>query len=462
MDLLLDLPAGLGRRAALEHALRQAIADGQLEPGAALPSTRQLAQTLALARGTVVDAVEQLAAEGLVETRHGALSRVAHVPPSAPARTTAKRLRTGTRAAADFSPGNPDLTTFPRAMWASAVRRALGTCDAASLGYGNPQGHIELRRALVEYLGRTRGVTATPDDIVVTAGFTQALAAIGRAARSVVGDDVVVEDPSLDRHRILLDHAGLRLIPVAVDSDGVRVDEMPEERATALVTPGHHTPLGVSLSSARRGELATWAARHEGLVVEDDYDGELRYDRRPVRAFQALDPGRVAYCGTASKSFAPGLRLAWCVLPHGFVEPVLEAMWSIGGWAVSAVEQLTLADIMGSGGYDRHVRMIRHEYRRRRDMLLAALTTRVPSVRVEGVAAGLNAMVVLPQGTDEGAAVEALAERSVAVFGLTTFAVDPDRCGHSPAIVVNYGRPYGHRYRESLDRLVDALAAVLS
>ncbi len=456
MDLLLDVPAGRGRRRALEQALRRAIVDGRLAPGAPLPSTRELATTLGLARGTVVDAVEQLAVEGLIRTTPGAPSRVAHLPPStsptAPVAVAAAPPR------ADFGGGDPDLAAFPRAWWSGAVRRVLQTCPDEALGYGDPFGRPELRGALVDYLTRARGVAATPDHILITAGFTQALAVLGRVALGTIGRRVVVEDPSLDRHRELLARTGLELAPVAVDDAGLRVGDLPAARATAVVTPAHQTPLGVTLSRARRGALAAWARGHDGLVIEDDYDGELRYDRRPVGALQALDPDHVVYCGTASKSFAPGLRMGWCVLPPALVAPATEALLSIGGPSVSAVEQLAMADLMRSGAYDRHLRRVRTEYRRRRDALVTALAEGVPSVRVEGVAAGLKALLRLPPGLDEDAVVGALGAASVAVYGLRDFRVDRRPSPDGPAIVVNYGQPTGHRYRGSLERLVTELA----
>jgi GntR family transcriptional regulator / MocR family aminotransferase len=459
VDLLLDLPAGRGRRRALEQALRRAIVDGRLAPGAPLPSTRELATELGLARGTVVDAVEQLAVEGLIRTTPGAPSRVAYLPPSAPAATAV--APPAVAPAADFGGGDPDLSSFPRGWWSAAVRRVLQGCPDTALGYGDPMGRPELRGALADYLARARGVACTSEQVLVVAGFTQALAVLGRLATATVGPPVVVENPSLARHRELLARAGQQVLPVAVDGDGLRVDELPNSHATALVTPAHHTPLGVSLSRARRGELAAWARRHDGLVLEDDYDGELRYDRRPLGALQALDPDHVVYCGTASKSFAPGLRMAWCVLPPALVAPATAALWEIGGPAVSSIEQLAMADLMRSGAYDRHLRRVRGEYRRRRDTLVAALAATLPEVRVEGVSAGLKALLRLPPGHDEDTVVAALGDASVAVFGLRDFCVERRPLAGGPAIVVNYGQPPGHRYRDAVDRLVTELRRYL-
>jgi GntR family transcriptional regulator/MocR family aminotransferase len=459
VELLLTLPHGVGRQAAVEQALRDAIVDGRLAPGAVLPSTRALAGDLGLARGTVVAAVEQLAVEGLVETRQGAPTRVAHVPPAVP--RTARPAIPTRRPLVDFSGGDPDLTLFPRSWWAAAVRRALAHAEADAFGYGDPLGSPVLRSALVEYLARTRGVVARPEQVVVTAGFTHALVVLGRALGASGVRRITVEDPALPQHRDLLAGTGLAVVPVAVDADGARVDRLPTAAGTAaLVTPAHHTPLGMTLSPARRSELAGWAARVGGIVLEDDYDGELRYDRRPVPALQALDPTRVIYSGTASKSLAPGLRMGWCVLPSPLVGPTAAAMVSLGGQPVSIVEQLALADLLRSGRYDRHLRTLLPTYRHRRDLLVAALSEHVPAVRVEGVAAGLKALIRLPADVEEAAVVTALAERDIALMGLRTFCTSTATEAGGPALVVNFSRPFGHGYRAAVGHLVHALAAI--
>ena len=463
MDLLLTLPADGGRQAAVEQALRAAIVDGRLAPGALLPSTRALSSDLGLARGTVVAAVEQLAVEGLVETRQGAPTRVTHAPPALrrPPTPTPARPSMPRRPMADFGGGDPDLTLFPRAWWATAVRRGLSAADADTLGYGDARGSPVLRSALVAHLGRTRGVIAEPEQVVVTAGFTHALVVLSRALGAAGARRIAVEDPSLTPHRELLAGTGLDVVPVAVDGDGARIDDLPERTGTvALVTPAHHTPLGVTLSAARRSELAGWAARVDGIVVEDDYDGELRYDRRPLPAVQALDPNRVVYAGTASKSLAPGLRLAWCVVPPDLVGPTVTAMVSLGGQPVSIVEQLALADLLRSGRHDRHVRTLLTAYRRRRDLLVAALAERVPAVRVEGVAAGLKALIRLPADIDEATAVATLEAHDIALTGLRSFCTSANTDAGGPALVVNFSRPFGHEYRAAVDHLADTLASI--
>ncbi|MDQ0931755.1 hypothetical protein QFZ49_001662 [Streptomyces turgidiscabies] len=222
---------------------------------------------------------------------------------------------------------------------------------------------------------------------------------------------LAVEAYGLGFHRELLAAAGVRTVPLPLDEDGARVGLLDRERAV-LLTPAHQFPTGGPLHSERRAAVIDWARARGGLILEDDYDGEFRYDRRPVGALQGLDPERVIHLGSVSKSLSPALRLGWMVLPERYVEPVLEAKGEREAWA-SSLEQLALADFLGSGSYDRHVRRMRQRYRRRRDRLVSALAAHAPHVEVTGVAAGLHAVLRLPPGT-ERSAVKAAAWRGIA------------------------------------------------
>ena len=354
-------PAPRGqRRAGLERAIRSAIRDGRLVAGDRLPSTRALAADLGLARGTVAEAYAQLTAEGFLTARPGAPTRVAFgiaVTPPQP------EIVSPAIPHFDLQPGTPDVSAFPRAAYLRALRRALAAAPDSALGYHDLRGRPELRAALAAYLGRARGVLADPDRIVVCAGFNEALGLLAE----VLAGSLAMEDPCLHHHRAIVRAAGRRIVPMAVDEQGAQ----PVEADAALLTPAHQFPLGATLAPARRAAFVAWARERETVVIEDDYDGEFRYDRQPAGALQGLDPEHVVYAGTASKTLAPGLRLAWLVLPRALVEPVLEAKARAGGTAV--LEQLALAELIGSGAYDRHVRRMRTRYRRRRDALLALL-----------------------------------------------------------------------------------------
>jgi GntR family transcriptional regulator/MocR family aminotransferase len=454
-DLLVARRAGGGRRAALERALRTAIRSGRLRPGERLPSTRALAHDLGLARGTVAEAYAQLAAEGWLRTRPGAPTRVApelRTAPDPPRGAPPAGAPPAPRF--DLRVGVPDVGAFPRAAWLRALRRSMAAAPDDALRIYEARGRPELRTALAAYLGRTRGVLADPEQIVVCSGFTQGLAILSRALREAGARAIAMEDPCVAHLRAIPAGAGLRVLALPVDDDGARL-EVPAGAGAAVVTPAHQFPLGATLPAERRAALVRWARDYGTVVVEDDYDGEFRYDRQPVGALQGLDPEHVVYAGTASKTLAPGLRLGWLVLPRGLVEPVLAARQVAGG-DTATLEQLTLAELLESGGYDRHVRRMRQRYRRRRDLLLALLGGRVPGMRTRGVAAGLHVVLELPAGGPAEAEVLArAAERSLALHALGPYWHVPRE--RPQGLVLGYAAPPEHTYAQTLAALGDVL-----
>ncbi|MFD9816707.1 PLP-dependent aminotransferase family protein [Streptomyces sp. NPDC059080] len=463
-DLHLDLAGPGGLRVCLMRALREAARTGRLAPGTRLPSSRTLAADLGIARNTVAEAYADLVAEGWLSARQGSGTRIAdRTPPRpVPARRTPPSGRPAPRF--DLTPGTPDVSAFPRAAWLAAARRALNAAPYDALGYGAPQGRPELRAVLADYLARARGVRADPDRIVICAGFIQGLALVARALTAVRGPAgvaapaVATEGYGLGFHRDVLVRAGLRTVPLTVDALGARTDELPSYDGVlaALLTPAHQFPTGVPLHPDRRAAALDWAVAHDGWILEDDYDGEFRYDRQPVGALQGLDPDRVVYLGTASKSLAPALRLAWLVLPDRLVDPVL-AVKSGGEWQSGTLDHLTLAEFLSGGAYDRHVRGMRLRYRRRRDRLVAALAAHAPHIEVSGIAAGLHAVLELPPGT-ERSLVEAARWQGLELNGLNTFRDPAART--MPArdgLVVPYGRPPEHAFTGALEALLRAL-----
>jgi GntR family transcriptional regulator / MocR family aminotransferase len=454
VDLHVDLP-GHRVRSGLEAALREAVQAGRLAPGMRLPSSRALAADLGIARNTVAEAYTQLVAEGWLTARQGSGTRVA-VPAavSPPPATGARPSPETPQVRFNLRPGSPDLSAFPRAGWLSAARKALSAAPSQALGYGDPRGLPELRTVLAAYLARTRGVRADPDRIVVCSGFTQGLALLCQVLPGVGVTSVAVEEYGRpDSVRAL---AGVGLIPVTlgVDAGGAVVDHA-AGAAAMLLTPAHQFPLGSVLSPRRRADAARWAADSGGLIIEDDYDGEFRYDRQPVGAVQALAPEHVIYAGTASKTLAPGLRLGWLVLPARLTGAVAAAKAQADA-QTSSVEQLTLAEFITSGAYDRHIRRARLAYRRRRDRLVAALARHAPAVRVTGIAAGLHAVAELPPGRHEAEVVARAAARGVAVDGLAEYALSDHIRG--PALVIGYANPPEHAYTTALARLTAAIA----
>ena len=453
VDLHLEL-AGHRVRAGLEGALREAVQAGRLVPGTRLPSSRALAADLGIARNTVADAYAQLVAEGWLTARQGSGTRVADGAvrspgPGAGARPPAP-LPPGQY---DLRPGRPDLSAFPRARWLAAARKALAAAPSHALGYGDPRGLPELRTVLAGYLARARGVRASPDRIVVCTGFTQGLALLAQVLPGAGVTRVAIEEYGQPGPAGTLDASGLTPVTLRVDEGGAILDPVPDAEAV-LLTPAHQFPLGSVLSPRRRADAARWAAAAGGLIIEDDYDGEFRYDRQPVGALQALAPEHAVYIGTASKTLVPGLRLGWLVLPAHLADAVTEAKARADG-QTSSLEQLTLAEFITSGAYDRHVRRARLNYRRRRDRLIAALARHVPGVRLTGIAAGLHAVVELPPGKSEDQVVARAAARGLAVEGLGGYALG----GHSrgPALVIGYATPPDHAYTTALARLTAAI-----
>ncbi|MFE7382854.1 PLP-dependent aminotransferase family protein [Streptomyces zhihengii] len=408
-----DAPAG-GKADWLAERLREAMADGRLGVGARLPPTRVLAGDLHVSRGVVTEAYRRLTEDGHVEGRRRGGTVVVAVPPPPPrerrgspvprARAAGGSLFAGEPGAGvfdalrsapariDLTPGRPDLAAFPRTAWLRAERAVLAGLSAGDLGYGDPRGAAPLRRAVAAWLARSRGIRADADDVLVVAGTAQALTLLHPVLKADGIDCVAMEDPgSLGARQHLL-HGGLRVRPVPVDGDGVRVDALRASGARAvLLTPAHQFPTGVVTSGERRRELLRWAAEG-GLILEDDYDAEHRYDRPPVPALRALLADRVCYMGSVSKLLAPALRIGWMVPPPRHRAALTDAK-RFNDLGNAVLPQLVLARLMDSGDLERQLRLLRGRHRRRRDTMIAAIARHLPGAVVHGAAAGLHLTV---------------------------------------------------------------------
>jgi GntR family transcriptional regulator/MocR family aminotransferase len=418
----------------LERALRERIRSGALASNTRLPSTRALASELRVSRGVVTEAYGQLAAEGYLTISQGAPVRVARAVRTASPRAPARSLLESFPY--HFHPGLPDLAGFPREAWLRSLRSALRDSPLAATGYGDPRGVPELREALAGYLGRVRGVEADPEHMLVCTGFMQAFTLVCRTLRARGVERIALEDPGWHVHRLIVENAGMEVVPVPLDGQGLRVEELVRTDAAAvLVTPAHQFPTGVVMGPERRAALIEWA-EEERLIVEDDYDAEYRYDRVAVGALQGLAPEHVAYIGSASKRLAPGMRLGWMLTPSWLAWELTSAK-AIEDGGSEAIGQLALCDFIARGELDRHVRRMRLRYQRRREALLEAIARWLPEGRVTSPgAAGLFELVELPEEVDEPRLLRAAAARGVGMEGLAWHRFTP---GGPPGVLLGYG-----------------------
>jgi GntR family transcriptional regulator/MocR family aminotransferase len=438
VEILLAVNRGRGRTlgAQIEDQLRAAIRDGALRDGTPVPSTRDLARQLGVSRRVVVDAYAQLAAEGYLNLRQGARPSVS--AGAAAAETGAGRIApAAARVRFDFRPSRPDLSAFPRASWLRSLRAALASMSDAELGYSDPRGATVLRSALAGYLGRVRGVVAEPERVVVTYGYAQGLALVCRALAARGARRIGMEDPSNLDDQAIVTGAGLEPVPIGVDADGLRVDELARLAPDAvIVTPAHQQPTGVVLSRERRLALVDWLRRQGAVAVEDDYDAEYRYDRAAVGALQGLAPEQVIYAGTTSKTLAPALRLGWLVVPAALLEGIAQDKL-VSDRGAARIEEYAFADFIARGELDRHLRRMRGRYRKQRDAMVQALARELPEAVVTGIAAGLHVTVELPEGSDAQAIRDEAARHRIVLNSMTDYRDAPET--GSTTLMLGYG-----------------------
>jgi GntR family transcriptional regulator/MocR family aminotransferase len=376
--------------------------------------------------------------------------RLSSRSPPPPKRPAQRRLNH------DLRPGHPDLSSFPRMEWSRAVKQALDAAPLEAFDYADPYGRPELRHALAQYLARARGVRARPCNIVVCSGAAEGLRLIAGALAKARVAAVAVEAFGLPSQWASLASAGLGCPPIKVDSHGADVISLEDmaDVGGVLLTPSHQFPLGVSLHSDRRAAVIDWARRTGGVIIEDDYDGEFRYDRNPVGALQGVDPEHVIYMGTTSKSLAPGLRLGWLVLPERLVDAVAREKGETEE-TCGFVDQLAMAEFIRSGSYDRHIRAMRAQYRRRREQLVAAVARSSPGTTVAGMAAGLHVLLELA-GDGESALPRQLAWRKLGVKVLDSYR-HPDVHSETGGLVIGLAGPAPSAWSAALDALIRLL-----
>ncbi len=429
-DVLVSLnrDSGVALHRQIEVSIRDGIRAGRLPRGTPLPPTRKLSADLGVSRGVVIEAYQQLSAEGYLTSRAGGYTTVAIGPEPAEERALVGLPRVSE---VDFCPCRADASMFPRSAWLRSMRRVLMDASAADFGYVNGRGAPALHEALASYLNRVRGTSASPADIVICNGYAQGIALIVQVLAKFGATRLAVEDPSADDDAVPVARAaGLEVVGVPVDEGGVRVEALERLDADALVlTPSHQWPTGGVLSAQSRAAAVRWAREREALIIEDDYDAEYRYDRAPVGSLQGLAPDRVIYAGTASKTLAPGLRLGWLVVPPALVDDVAAAK-TLADRGSPVLDQLAFANFLARGEFDRHLRRMRPVYRRRRDALLAALHSELPDFEPAGIAAGLHLVAYMPHDLDETTLVEAAERRGLAIYGLAPYRLShPGRPG---------------------------------
>lgn len=438
-------------------ALRDAIRTGHLKPGTILPSSRVLARDLGVSRGPVVDAYAQLTAEGFVNSRPGGSTRVAFLPVFVPPVQSPPQKLKPRLGIVDLRPGWPDLSTFPRRDWSAAVRDVLNSLPSEELGYIEPWGAWATRQELATYLSRVRGTVTGPDGVVVVSGVTQGITLLCRFLLEQGHRRIAVEDPSNAVQRRLLHRLGLEVVDVPVDGQGLQIDALAATQArTVLCTPAYQYPSGVVLSPGRRRRLLQWAEDFDGLILEDDFDAEFRYERLPVACLQAMNPDRVVLLGSVSKTLAPALRLGWVVTPPELMASMRSAKRD-DDFGSNGLDQHVFASLLRSGQYDRHVRGLRRLYRARRALFVEALARRLPDWAVTGSAGGLNLTISLPELIPEGTMVAAANELGLLVIGLGTMT---GRAEQPAGLVLSFARASQDMTKDAVERLATAITTL--
>jgi len=436
--------------------MRELILRGSLAPGSVLPSTRELAEELAVSRNIVLNAFDQLTAEGFLEARAGAgtfvASGAAFSPGPAPDLSAIhpSRFRAYRFDIVDFRSGLPDLGRFPVRTWTRLTREVWSGLTPRDLAYGQPEGREELREEICRYVATHRGVRCHPEQIVITGGTTQAVGIITRLLLGAERRACVLEDPVTEDIQLIVGGLGGAVLPVRVDGQGLDVDRLPPSAKPAFiyVTPSHQFPLGATLPIQRRVRLLEYARSRGTWVVEDDYDSEFRYESGPISSIQGLDPSRVIYVGTFSKTLCPALRIGFVIFPPALVNRGREVKW-FTDLHNSSVEQIVLARFLSGGHFLRHVHVMKKVHRALRGVLVDALDRQFGArVRILGSPAGLHLCARFEAVRFTPALLERIEHAGVKVHAVEEHAIRKGRW--EDTLILGYGMLTPPRIREGV------------
>lgn len=424
--------------------IRSRILSGALPPGARMSSVRQIAREMNFSRTVVTDALHRLLAEGYLEARPrhsllvaaGAVYKTQAVPdvaPPAPGKIMPFRFDL-----IDFRPGVPDLSLFPTRLWQRITGDVWRQVTPLDLSYGQPEGRTELRREIARYLASHRGVCCHPEQILITGGSTQAMGIVGGMLLRNARPECIMEDPGSADNRQIVAGRGGRIIPVPADEQGLVTDALPQRAKPAFihVTPSHQFPLGGTMPVQRRVQLLGYARRHSSFVVEEDFDGDFRYDSPPISSIQGLCPPRVIYIGTFSMTLFPSLRIGFLVVPPSLIAGMRNAKRG-ADIHTAVIEQLVLARFIRDGYFARHLIGMKKVYRKSRELLLDALQRNFQEARILGTPSGLHVCVRFPGIKFTPTLLNRIDLAGVGVYPVEAHAI---RKGHwEDAIVLGFG-----------------------
>ncbi|MEO1573512.1 MAG: PLP-dependent aminotransferase family protein [Pseudomonadota bacterium] len=458
--------SGPNRAADIAGQLRRMLGRGQLQGGDRLPSTRDLARDLGVARGTVVSALDTLIAEGLLEARRGSgtfvtagcklVSRATHGPREAPPRPNAVRPDTDPHlpGVLEFRVCRPSVDDFPQNAWRRAVADAAGRRPAPD--YGDAQGEPELRVAIASYLCRARGLDVSADEVIVTNGAVHAMQILAGLYLDA-STTVAFEDPGYPLARQIFARPGARVIPIPVDCGGLCVEKLDATGAKLVyVTPSHQFPTGERLSLPRRQQLIDWAAANDALILEDDYDGEFRYDVTPLPPMAAMNAGgSVVYFGTFSKTLFPSLRIGFAVGPRSLIRDMARYR-TITDYQTNSITQLGLANFIENGQFEKHVQRMRRRYARKRAALRDAIERTGLPATIRGTDSGLNAMIQLDSALTATVIADRARLKGVGVTPIARYTVSGDV--RDNALVLGYAALSEGQIAEGVDILAREVA----